>query len=277
MNPAMPATRLLQLTKHHGAGNDFLVWVDVEGRNPLDGPVVRALCDRRFGIGADGVIRILEGTEGSDLGMDLRNADGGVAEMTGNGMRCLAQAAVEAGLVKPPSFSVRTLAGVKLVEFRPGPVEGSATASVDMGSATLGSERQVLDHRAFEVDVGNPHLVLLWPDPADAEVARLGAQLQGDRPGGVNVEFIAPGPDPGGITLRVWERGVGETQACGTGSVAAAAAAQRWGLVEAEVDVHNPGGTLRVSPADGGFRLSGPVSKVADIEVDLRQVLAAQR
>jgi diaminopimelate epimerase len=251
--------------------------VDVEGRTPLDGPVVRALCDRRFGVGADGVIRILEGTEGSDLGMDLRNADGSVAEMTGNGMRCLAQAAVEAGLVKPPSFSVRTLAGVKSVEFRPGPVEGSATASVEMGSAALGTERQVLDHRAVEVDVGNPHLVLLWPEPADADVARLGAQLQGDHPGGINVEFIGPGPEPGAVTLRVWERGVGETQACGTGSVAAAAAAQRWGLVGAEVDVHNPGGTLRVSPAGGGFRLSGPVSKVADIEVDPRQVLAAQR
>jgi diaminopimelate epimerase len=251
--------------------------VDVEGRIPLDRSVVRALCDRRFGIGADGVIRILEGTEGSDLGMDLRNADGSVAEMSGNGMRCLAQAAVDAGLVEPPLFSVRTLSGVRLVEFRPGPVDGSATAWVDMGSATVGAERQVLDHPALEVDVGNPHLVLLWPDPGDADVARLGAQLQGDRPGGINVEFIGPGPDPGGVTLRVWERGVGETRACGTGSVAAAAAAQTWGLVGAEVDVHNPGGTLRVSPADGGFRLSGPVSKVADIEVDPRQVLAAQQ
>jgi diaminopimelate epimerase len=197
--------------------------------------------------------------------------------MTGNGMRCLAQAAVEAGLVKPPTFSVRTLAGVKLVEYRPGPVEGSATASVDMGSATLGADRQVLGHRARQVDVGNPHLVLLWPDPAEVDVARVGAQLQDDHTGGINVEFMAPGPDPDAITLRVWERGVGETQACGTGSVAAAAAAQSWGLVAADVDVHNPGGTLRVSPADGGFRLRGPVSKVADVEVDPRQVLAAQR
>ncbi|MGD0312349.1 MAG: diaminopimelate epimerase [Acidimicrobiales bacterium] len=273
----MPDTRPLHLTKHHGAGNDFLVLVDLEGRAPLDGRLARALCDRRFGIGADGVIRILEGTEGSDLGMDLRNADGSVAEMTGNGMRCLAQAAVEAGLVKPPTFSVRTLAGVKLVEYCPGPVEGSATASVDMGSAALGADRQVLGHRGRQVDVGNPHLVLLWPDPADADIARIGAQLQADHAGGINVEFMAPGPEPEAITLRVWERGVGETQACGTGSVAAAAAAQSWDLVEADVAVHNPGGTLRVSPADGGFRLSGPVSKVADVELDPRQLLAAQR
>ncbi len=115
--------------------------------------------------------------------------------------------------------------------------------------------------------MGNPHLVLLWPDPADAgRGPHWAPSSKRTTPGGSTSSSSAPGPEPEAITLRVWERGVGETQACGTGSVAAAAAAQSWGLVEADVAVHNPGGTLRVSPADGGFRLSGPVSKVADVE-----------
>ena len=100
--------------------------------------------------------------------------------------------------------------------------------------------------------MGNPHLVLLGPDPAEVDVAELGSRLQEVHPGGINVEFIAVGPGADAITLRVWERGVGETQACGTGSAAAAAAARSWGLVGDTVDVHNPGGTLQVSlGADG--------------------------
>jgi len=275
----MPDTRPLHLTKHHGAGNDFLVLVDAGDRIRLDPTVVRALCDRRFGVGADGVIRVLGGGEQADLAMDLRNADGSVAEMTGNGMRCLAQAAVAAGLVDPPTFTVATLAGVRTVEYRPGDLPGSAEASVDMGRAVLGPEEPQVhgERRSRRVDMGNPHLVLLGPDPVDVDVDGIGARLQGARSGGINVEFVSLGPGPDALTLRVWERGVGETMACGTGSAAAAAAAQDWGLVGSTVDVHNPGGTLRVSLAADGIRLSGPVRKVADIEVDPRQVLGARR
>ncbi len=275
----MPDTRPLHLTKHHGAGNDFLVLVDADDRIHLDPTVVRALCDRRFGVGADGVIRIVSGGERADLAMDLRNADGSVAEMSGNGMRCLAQAAVAAGLVDPPTFSVSTLAGVRTVEYRPGDATGSAEASVDMGRAVLGPEEPQAhgERRARRVDMGNPHLVLLGPDPVGLDVAGLGAGFQGVEDGGINVEFVSLGPEPDALTLRVWERGVGETQACGTGAAAAAAVAQDWGLVGSTVDVHNPGGTLRVSLAADGIRLSGPVRKVADIEVDPRQLLGARR
>ncbi len=109
MTPTVEPHPPLRLTKHHGAGNDFLVLVDPDDRSALGPDVVRALCDRRFGVGADGVIRILAGAEGAALTMDLANADGGAAEMSGNGMRCLAQAAVRAGLVTPPDFAVATL------------------------------------------------------------------------------------------------------------------------------------------------------------------------
>jgi len=279
MNLSTPTNRRLNLTKHHGAGNDFLVLVDVADTSPVDPVVARALCDRRFGIGADGVIRILDGGGHADLRMDLHNADGGVAAMSGNGIRCLAQAAVAAGLVDPPCFTVGTLSGVRTVEYRPGGTADAAEASVEMGAATLGPDQpqQFAERRARQVDMGNPHLVLLGPDPAQVDVAELGNRLQGVHPGGINVEFIAAGPGTNALTLRVWERGVGETQACGTGSAAAAAAARSWGLVGETVDVHNPGGTLRVELAGGGIRLSGPVRRVAAVEVDVGGLLGAAR
>jgi diaminopimelate epimerase len=280
MNPPPSAARpRLRLGKHHGAGNDFLVLVDPDGTVPLGVGLVRALCDRRFGVGADGVIRVLRGDATADLRMDLRNADGSEAEMSGNGMRCLAQAAVGAGLVATSTFTVATLAGVRTVHYRPGPGDGTAEASVDMGPAGLGPDQpqESAGRRARRVDMGNPHLVLLGPDPAEVDVAELGTHLQQVHPGGINVEFIATGPGPDTLTLRVWERGVGETLACGTGSAAAAAAAHSWGLVGPCVDVHNPGGTLTVALEPDGIRLSGPVAKVADIEVEPDELMAAAR
>ena len=130
-----------------------------------------------------------------------------------------------------------------------------------MGVPTLGPDQpeRAVEGRARQVNVGNPHLVLLGPDPSAVDVADEGVRLQAAHVGGINVEFIAIGPGTDAITLRVWERGVGETQACGTGSIAAAAAAHSWGLVSDTVDVHNPGGTLQVALAADGARLIGPV------------------
>src|ERR1700677_360536 len=279
MNPPLSDYRPCLFTKHHGAGNDFLVLLDLEDRSPVDARLARALCDRRYGVGADGVIRVLDGGGRADLAMELHNADGSVAEMSGNGIRCLAQASVMADLVQPPRFTVWTLGGLRTVEYHLGAVAGAATASVDMGVATLGPDQpQPFPERmARRVDVGNPHLVLLGPDPAGVDVAEVGTKLQEVHPGGINVEFISVGPEADSVTLRVWERGVGETRACGTGSVAAAAAAHSWGLVGQSVDVHNPGGTLRVELGAHGAFLSGPVHKVADVEVVPALLLDAAR
>jgi diaminopimelate epimerase len=279
MSQPTPENRSLHLTKHHGAGNDFLVLVDMGDTAPLEPAVVRALCDRRFGLGADGAIRVHPAGDEADLAMELLNADGSVAEMSGNGIRCLAQAAVDLGLVVPPSFTVLTLGGVRTIEYLPGEQPGSAVASVDMGEVNLGPDQpqQFGDRRARRVDLGNPHLVLLGPDPSDLDIAGLGSQLQEVHPGGINVEFISVGPGTDAITLRVWERGAGETFACGTGSVAAVAAAHSWGLVGETVDVHNPGGTLQVSLDGGRTRLKGPVRKVAEIDVGWQEILAAAR
>jgi len=263
-------------TKHEGAGNDFLVVLDPEDAIRLSIAQVRLLADRHRGIGADGVIRVGPGRDGCDLSMELRNADGGEAEMSGNGIRCLAQAAVDAGLVSTPRFTVATAGGPRTVEYAPGEAPGWASAQVDMGPARLGPDQpqEFADRRARTVDVGNPHLVLLGPDTAGVDVAELGPKLQAAFEGGVNVEWITPVPDAEGVLLdfRVFERGVGETLACGTGSVAAAAAARSWGVVEAAapVRVRNPGGILEVTlGADehATTYLAGPVRKVADIDI----------
>jgi diaminopimelate epimerase len=125
--------------------------------------------------------------------------------------------------------------------------------------------------------MGNPHLVMFGPDLDDVDVIGIGGQLQSVYEGGINVEFIASGEEPDNLVLRVFERGVGETQACGTGSAAAAAAAHSWGLVGTEVAVHNPGGTLHVSLGDDEILLRGPVQRVASVVVDPAAVLAGAR
>jgi diaminopimelate epimerase len=266
----------VRCSKHEGAGNDFLVVLDPDDALRLSVGQVRLLCDRRRGIGADGIIRVGPGRQGCDLSMELRNADGGAAEMSGNGIRCLAQAAVDGGMVSPPRFTVATAAGVRTVDFVAGESPGWARASVDMGPVTLGPDQpqDFEDRKARTADVGNPHLVLLGPEVATVDLAVLGPQLQASFEGGINVEWICLAGDGEGafLDLRVWERGAGETLACGTGSVAAAAAAQAWGVVgpDGPVRVRNPGGTLEVTlgarPGDPAF-LAGPVRKVADIDI----------
>jgi diaminopimelate epimerase len=266
----------MRASKHEGAGNDFLVVLDPDDALGLTVGQVRLLCDRRRGVGADGIIRVGPGRQGCDLSMELRNADGSAAEMSGNGIRCLAQAAVDGGMVTPPRFTVATAAGVRTVEFVAGESPGWARASVDMGPVTLGPDQpqDFEDRRARTADVGNPHLVLLGPEVATVDLAVLGPRLQASFEGGINVEWICVAGDGDGafLDLRVWERGAGETLACGTGSVAAAAAARAWGVVDpgGPVRVRNPGGTLEVTlgarPGDPAF-LAGPVRKVADIDI----------
>jgi diaminopimelate epimerase len=265
----------LTLTKHEGAGNDFLVLVDLDRGIDFSPELARALCDRHRGVGADGFIRVAAGEDGADLTMELRNADGSAAAVSGNGLRCLAQAAVEAGLVSPPEFAVRTAAGVRGVTYWNGSHRGRAIATVEMGPARLGADQPQpsADRRVREVNVGNTHLVLLGPiDPANLDVAEVGPRVEARRAGGINIEFVSIGSSPNELVLRVWERGVGETRACGTGSCAAAAAARSWGLVGDRVVVRNPGGTLEVclgQNADDSVTLGGPVRRVAEVAIDL--------
>lgn len=275
MSSVGPGT--LRLSKHEGAGNDFLVLLDPADQVRLGEAEVRRLCDRHRGVGADGVIRVGPGNGRAELSMELHNADGRLAETSGNGLRCLAQAAVDAALVRPPRFSVATGAGVATVDYESSEVPGSAKATVDMGTVRLiGPAATDRAGRPMQrVDTGNPHLVVRCDDPAGIDLAVAGPELAADYEDGINVEFVAAGPGPDEITLRVWERGVGETRACGSGSCAAAAVARSWGLVGANVLVRNPGGTLEVAlgEKDGDpVLLGGPVRRVAEVVVD-RSVL----
>ena len=262
---------VMHLTKHHAHGNDFLVLVDVDDRHPVDAALARRLCDRRRGVGADGLLRAGPGTGGADVTMEVRNADGSVAETSGNGIRCLAQAVVEAGVADGPDLRVATPVGVRLLTVCPGEAAGEVLVEVDMGPAKLGPDQPPgpAGQRARPVDMGNPHLVILVPDPAGAHVAAHGSHFANEVPGGANVEFVTVGPGREELTMRVWERGVGETMACGSGACAAAAAVHDWGLVGRRVVVHQPGGDARVALEDATVLLTGPVHHVARVEVEV--------
>ncbi|GAC1309065.1 MAG: diaminopimelate epimerase [Acidimicrobiales bacterium] len=261
---------MIRLTKHHGLGNDFLVLLEP----PPDVDLValaRHLCDRRRGVGADGLLVARPAGESADVTMELRNADGGRAEMSGNGIRCFAQAVWEAGLVTGDVLRVATDAGLRTVRMvdRPGPAV--VRASVDMGSVkVVGDATEWVGgsvQAAALVDAGNPHLVLLDPSVAEVGVSTRGPEIERSFPEGVNVEWIWP-QAPGELILRVWERGAGETQACGTGSCAAAAAAASWDHVGSKVIVHNPGGDVTVELGEGESAvLTGPAQRVATVEV----------
>lgn len=264
----------IALAKHHGLGNDFLVWLTddatLSGVGDL-GALARRLCERHRGLGADGLLVGTPGGEDSaDVSMVLRNADGSAAEMSGNGIRCLVHAVLRSQERESASgtLAVATDAGLRTVEFGP-EREGrpdTIWASVDMGAVTVAdADAEPSAERAVRAIVGNPHLVLL-----DRE-RRLDLASTGAAHPDVNVEIIRAVGHDGRIGMDVWERGVGYTLACGTGAVAAAVAAQRWGLGGARSTVVMAGGEAEValSPTATGSTttLAGPSQWIADVEV----------
>jgi len=242
------------LAKHHGLGNDFLIhFVD---QLPEEAPALaRALCHRTEGIGADGLIFGLH--DGARHQFVLFNADGGRAEISGNGMRCFGQALAMAENTTAGSYEIITDAGVKNVEVRltDAPV-GEAT--VDMGEATVGP---AVDGSVIEAA------------PLDHDMAIVGPAIeQAYLPTGANVHLIAVDEDArDSIRMSIWERGVGVTEACGSGACAAAVVANRWGLVGSAVTVSMPGGNVgvRLDVADGitTVELTGPTAFVGSIDL----------
>jgi diaminopimelate epimerase len=276
----------MRLTKHHGLGNDFLVLLDADGSKPLPADQVRTLCDRHRGVGADGLIRATRPTAGdAALGlvarMQLVNADGSPAEMSGNGIRCLAQALVMAGWATGPEVAIATDAGVRTVTIHEQVDATTQISSVDMGPAEILGDAPEWSggpfRRALLVDVGNPHLVLdLAPDHAAAadhdtgvvRLVELGERVNGKLSEGANVHLLTDG-GRGSIVIRTYERGVGPTLACGTGACAAAAAARRWGVADDPVVVRMAGGEAQVTLGEAGVavELRGPATAVAAIDV----------
>ncbi|MBV8950231.1 MAG: diaminopimelate epimerase [Actinobacteria bacterium] len=280
----------LHLCKLHATGNDFLVCDPAETITGWMGSPTAALaglCNRHTGVGADGLIFLNRGSDGADCTMKLHNADGGRAEMSGNGIRCLAWLAHRKGLGDGKRLVVDTDAGRREVDLDVDPLTDELrAATVDMGPVTFEPSAIPLDApTAFDLEavfhgtryvgdaagMGNPHLVLIVDDLQAARVTQHGPHLEHDErfPNRTNVEFVAPtAGKPDAIDMRVWERGVGETLSCGTGACAAAAVANRRGLVGERAVVHVPGGDLTVELGET-IRLGGSVTHVFDTTVDL--------
>jgi len=276
----------MTVTVHHlhATENTFLV-ADVRGEDALAARLAARAAELcapgRFG-GADGLILLGAPPTGSDAACTMRlvNADGTDAEMSGNGIRALAHVAHGLGLAADGRLEVDTAAGRRTLDLEVGDDGVLAAATVDMGEpmfdpASIPTTAPSITGIAAEVDgiayvgdaigMGNPHWVLIVEDPATARVREHGPVLEHDPrfPNRTNVEFIAPTPgESDAITMRVWERGVGETRSCGTGACAAATAAHRRGLVGPRVTVHVPGGDLTVEIA-ARIRLRGPVVETA--------------
>jgi diaminopimelate epimerase len=240
-----------RFVKMHGLSNDFVV---VDG--PIDpGPSqVIAMCDRRTGIGADGLLAVGRGEHGGAIRMQYWNADGSTAEMCGNGFRCVVRYALDRGLVTKDELVVETPVGLKEARVLP-----DGDISVDLGPVRVHQATIELRGRPWStVDVGNPHAVTFVPDLAEAPVTTEGPEIEIDPafPQGTNVEYVTVNGDR--IDMRVWERGVGETQACGSGMVAAATAARLQHPAIDRWQVTVPGGTGSVEFDDDHVWLTGP-------------------
>lgn len=268
---------MIIVTKHHGLGNDFLVLLHGWGA-PItadDAETARLVCDRRRGVGADGLLFLaIDPDDESHLSMVLLNADGSRAEMSGNGIRCLAQAAFQEQLrTDHATYTVTTDAGDRRIDVFATDDPAVVYAEVDMGAVGVLAEPANWSELACDplrpvahLTLGNPHSVVGCDDVAAVDLAALGAVVPN-----VNLEIVEPGPEPHAITMRVHERGAGITDACGTGACASAWAAAQWGLVPSnatEILVHMDGGDVSVrlhQPHRGHVTLVGPASYVASI------------
>lgn len=271
--------RTVTLFKHHGFGNDFLIAFDLEGSDADHAALAKAVCERRRGVGADGLL-VGESDSEADVRMTLYNADGSRPEMSGNGIRCFAHA-VARRRGDLASLTIRTDAGMRTVQLEPGDDPDTLTATVDMGDvvdideptgwASLGV---AAGRPVAHLSVGNPHTVVAVDDVGAVNLAALGARIPH-----VNLEVVERGPDEHAITMRVHERGAGITEACGTGACASAVAAARWGLadpLDGKLVVHMDGGSASVALTGSGngdtpvaVSLSGPTTYIATIQYSI--------
>lgn len=285
----------LKFSKMQGAGNDFVVIDGVRQAVHLSAQQWRALADRHFGVGADQML-LVEPPDGPDVDFVYRifNADGGEVEQCGNGARCFVRFVIDEGLSERRRLRVRTMAGVIEPEL-----QADGTVTVDMGAPVLDPQRVPFDTRGLEpraqgkqqlwplelpdglreicvVSMGNPHAVQIVPCVDSAAIAREGALIESHRrfPARVNAGFMQI-LDRHRVRLRVYERGVGETLACGTGACAAVVAGMGQGLLDSPVEVSTRGGLLVIAWEGGSVRMTGPAHRVFSGEVDLDALVDA--
>ncbi len=274
----------MRFAKGHGTENDFVIVLDPDGRQELTPALAARLCDRRAGVGADGVLRVVrtavlpDGNTADDAEwfMDYRNADGSLAEMCGNGIRVFARFLAGHGLVTEPEFAVATRSGPRLVRLEP---DGNVT--VDMGAVTvLGPGKAVVGGEVCDglhISVGNPHLACLVDQPLGSFDLSRPPELDPQQfPDGANVEVLRV-TGTRTLAMRVRERGSGETRSCGTGAVAATVAAVRaTGREPGAWQVSVPGGQLTVTFEDGTAWLTGPAVLVAEGDLNESWLTAAE-
>lgn len=261
----------MHFTKMEGLGNDY-VYLDCTQSAPEDLPnLSRAVSDRHFGVGSDGLICIFP-SDRADFRMVMFNADGSQAEMCGNGIRCVGKFVYDKGLTDKTQLTIETLAGVKRLDLiaKDGRVD---MVTVDMGVPELGATRTVSaggqEFQGFSVSVGNPHFVIPVIGVKEFDLS-IHAPLSIPNPAfpqGVNVEIVEIlAPDH--VNMRVWERGSGETLACGTGATATVAACASQGLTGREVTVTLLGGDLHIrwDESDGHIYMTGPARTVFEGE-----------
>jgi diaminopimelate epimerase len=258
----------MRFAKYQALGNDYLV-IEPEPEVAPPPALVRRLCDRHFGVGADGVLLRAPAPPGADFALRVWNPDGSEAEKSGNGLRIFARWLFDRALVGDAFFTVATRGGLVRCQVR----EEGASVFVEMGRARFGAVDETLalpdgPIRFTEVNLGNPHCVVRTDAPSRALAERLGPQLESHPrfPGRTNVQLVRPlGRDR--LRIEIWERGAGYTLASGTSACAAAAAAVRWGACDAGVTVEMPGGALAVGVArDYALTQLGPAQKVFEGE-----------
>ncbi len=285
----------MKFTKMHGIGNDYVYVNCLEEELPIDpSRLAELVSDRHFGIGSDGLI-LIKPSEVADFCMDMYNADGTRGSMCGNGIRCVAKYVYDHGMTNMSTVRIETLAGIKDIELTI--KNGKAVqAKVDMGLPVLLSNDQEIalttdavealsrdqiwegiesdgqDYRMIHISMGNPHAIFYVEDTPSFPLEKVGPALETHPrfPDRTNVEIIQI-VDPTLIRMRVWERGAGETMACGTGACAVAVAAALNGDVGRTVDVRLPGGTLHIHwrESDGHVEMSGPATEVFTGDFDL--------
>lgn len=245
---------MVEFSKYHGLGNDFILVFEQE----MDGDAARLLCDRKLGVGGDGLIRIAR-SELADFSFLLYNADGGIAEVSGNGLRCVGKFLYDRGYHAGTKLSIEAAGQVRILELR---IDGGSVASVraDMGVPQAHGPIELRGRIWQRVTTGNPHAVTFVDDPDAVPVTELGPLIENDPafPNRTNVEFARV--DGGTIQARFWERGVGATQSSGTGACACLVAS---GLRRATVQ--SPGGALLIEQEpDGRLFMTGPAVHVFD-------------
>ena len=269
----------MKFSKYHALGNDYIVIRPEECPDNISRDLIRIICDRNYGIGADGILIGPLKSQRCDYGLRIYNPDGSEAEKSGSGLRIFARFLIDETLTRKPSFSVETTGGVVFCEVSP----DHRNVKVEMGKVSFNSTRIPVEGKSrdvlneiIEIDgrklkfsaatIGNPHCVVFSDNPSPEETRHFGPGIENEPrfPNRTNVQFMKV-LDRSNIQIEIWERGAGYTLASGSSSTAAAAVAHKQGLCEQDITVHMPGGRLFIQLSDDfSATMTGPVSKICD-------------